>query len=81
MDRLAMVKIPNLPPMRWLTKKEAAYYCRLSERRFTVKCPLSPVEIDSGKKLYDITKIDEWIRSLEDQNNITNDDDIIIRVG
>lgn len=71
-----MIEIPSVPT-RLLTKGEAARYCRLNTNRFSVICPVRPVEIDKNKKVYDIKELDGWIDSLKTNTHNDSDDALI----
>ncbi len=41
-------------PYRLLTKTEAANYCRRSVRKFEAQCPVAPVQMADGDRLWDV---------------------------
>jgi hypothetical protein len=60
-----------------LSTREAAEYCGLSPRRFSLECTVAPVEMPGGAKLYDMRDLDGWIDGLKD--GAANDDETIVR--
>jgi len=46
---------------RLLTRSEAASYMNLPETAFEDVCPVPPLEILAGEKLWDKRELDEWI--------------------
>jgi len=67
----------SVKPFRLLTRKEGAYYCRLTAAKFEGQCPVHPVQMPSGEKLWDVRDLDEWIDGLKAR---FNGDDIIARL-
>jgi hypothetical protein len=65
----------RIQPYRLLTKAEAAHYCRRSVKKFEAQCPVQPVEMADGDRLWDVCDLDRWIDTLkhdtgEDANSI-----------
>jgi len=54
-----------IKPYRLLTKTEAADYCRRSPKKFEAQCPVQPLEMADGGRLWDIRDLDAWIDSLK----------------
>ncbi len=48
---------------RMLSQSEAAMYCGLPAKKFTVICSVSPTEI-GGKRLFDKKRLDRWLDEL-----------------
>ncbi|MGO9236271.1 MAG: hypothetical protein ACLP4V_20185 [Methylocella sp.] len=57
--------IIRIPPQRLFTKAEAAHYCRRSATKFEVECPVSPVIMPGGDRLWDVQDLDKWIDGLK----------------
>jgi hypothetical protein len=55
----------RVQPFRLLTKAEAAHYCRRSVKKFEAQCPVPPVEMADGDRLWDVRDLDRWIDSLK----------------
>ena len=55
----------RVQPFRLLTKPEAAHYCRRSVRKFESQCPVPPIEMADGDRLWDVRDLDRWIDSLK----------------
>jgi hypothetical protein len=55
----------RVQPFRLLTKGEAAHYCRRSVKKFESQCPVSPIEMADGDRLWDVRDLDHWIDSLK----------------
>jgi hypothetical protein len=67
----------RVQPFRLLTKTEAASYCRRSVKKFETQCPVQPIEMADGDRLWDVQDLDRWIDSLK---NGERDDDIVRRL-
>jgi hypothetical protein len=65
-------------PYRLLTKADAAYYCRRSPKKFEAQCPVPPIEMADGDKLWDVKDLDAWIETLKAGDAI---DDILARLS
>jgi hypothetical protein len=55
----------RVQPFRLLTKAEAAHYCRRSVKKFESQCPVPPIEMADGDRLWDVRDLDRWIDSLK----------------
>lgn len=64
------------PPLRMLTRQQAAKYCGVSVPTFMLVCPISPVALGEGKRLerYDIRALDEWLDRLGSDGASLNND-------
>lgn len=70
----------RVSPRRMLSVREAAEYCGEPIKRFPTLCPINPVLMPSGKAMYDLHDLDEWLDGLKsDQPN--SDDEIIERLS
>src|SRR5262249_20202172 len=58
----------RVQPFRLLTKAEAAHYCRRSVKKFEAQCPVPPIEMADGDRLWDVRDLDQWIDSLKNDN-------------
>jgi len=63
----AMISV-RVQPFRLLTKAEAAHYCRRSVKKFEAQCPVPPIEMADGDRLWDVRDLDQWIDSLKNDN-------------
>jgi hypothetical protein len=68
----------RIAPYRLLTKADAAHYCRLSNAQFETQCPVVPVIMPGGDRLWDVKDLDKWIDSLKAESSIA--DDIVARL-
>ncbi len=66
----------RVQPFRLLTKAEAAHYCRRSVKKFEVQCPVAPIEMVDGDRLWDVRDLDRWIDSLK--NDFGDDANAIV---
>ncbi|MCB1503113.1 MAG: hypothetical protein KDK07_25600 [Bauldia sp.] len=48
-----------------LSKAEAASYCGLGARRFEAECPVRPVELPGGARVFDMVDLDKWIDTIK----------------
>jgi hypothetical protein len=55
----------RVQPYRLLTKVEAANYCRRPVRKFEAQCPVAPVQMADGDRLWDVQDLDRWIDGLK----------------
>jgi hypothetical protein len=55
----------RVQPFRLLTKAEAAHYCRRSVKKFEAQCPVTPIQMADGDRLWDVRDLDRWIDSLK----------------
>jgi hypothetical protein len=56
----------RVQPFRLLTKAEAAHYCRRSVKKFQAQCPVSPIEMADGDRLWDVRDLDRWIDAMKE---------------
>ena len=69
----------RVQPFRLLTKMEAAHYCRRTVKTFEAQCPVAPIKMANGDRLWDVRDLDRWIDSLKGPPG--NDlDDIVMRL-
>jgi hypothetical protein len=61
-----------------LSALEAAEYCRLPAKRFSVVCSVQPVRYSDGTKVFDMRDLDLWIEGLK--VGAQDDDEIIARL-
>jgi hypothetical protein len=57
----------RIRPFRLLTKAETANYCRLPIKTFEALCPVAPIIMANGDRLWDVRDLDHWIDSLKSQ--------------
>ena len=50
---------------RLMSEKDAAGYVGLPARRFPVTCPVAPIAMPGGVKLYDIRDLDKWVDAVK----------------
>ncbi len=55
----------RVQPFRLLTKAEAAHYCRRSVKKFETQCPVPPIEMADGDRLWDVRDLDRWIDAMK----------------
>ncbi len=55
----------HISPYRLFTKTEAAHYCRRSPAKFEAECPVTPVVMPGGDRLWDVRDLDRWIDELK----------------
>jgi hypothetical protein len=70
----------GVSPRRMLNPREAADYCGLSLKRFPAECTVTPIEMPTGAKLYDIHDLDAWIDALKGGRAPGADDEILGRL-
>jgi hypothetical protein len=68
----------KVAPRRMLSAREAADYCGMPVKHFRADCPVNPVEMPRGLKLFDMRDLDHW---LDDLKGGANDTDILERLG
>jgi len=68
----------RVQPYRLMTTAEAAHYCRRPVKKFQGQCPVAPVVMPDGDKLYDVQDLDKWIDGLK--HDAASDDEIIGRL-
>ena len=69
----------RVQPFRLLTKAEAASYCRRSVKKFEAQCPVPPIAMADGDRLWDVQDLDRWIDSLKEGS--AESDDILRRLA
>ena len=69
-----------MQPFRLLTTSEAANYCRRSVKKSEAQCPVKPVEMSHGDRLYDVQDLDTWIDSIK-AGRSDDADAIVERLG
>lgn len=69
----------RLQPYRLMTKAEATNYCRRPVKKFEAQCPVAPIIMADGDRLYDVQDLDRWIDGLK--SGSADDDDIIRRLA
>jgi hypothetical protein len=67
-------------PYRLLTKAEAAFYCRISLKKFAIQCPVKPIEVTARDFRWDVQDLDKWIDSLKSSNLDESADSIVARL-
>jgi hypothetical protein len=70
----------RVQPYRLLKKAEAANYCRRSLKKFESECPVRPIEMAGGDRLWDVQDLDRWIDGLKD-GDASDHDAILARLG
>ncbi|WP_158807989.1 hypothetical protein [Beijerinckia sp. L45] len=70
----------RIQPYRLFTKVEAAAYCRRSTKKFEGQCPVAPIVMADGDKLWDVVDLDKWIDSLK-AGHVFDSDDIISKLS
>lgn len=65
---------------RMMKQAEAASYSGLPVKHFIVACPVRPVELKEGAKLWDRKDIDLWIDEVKSGSAIETRDDILGRL-
>lgn len=78
-----VLKIPDRPAgNRFLSKKEAAQYCRIPVNKFSAVCPVVPTDLGGGYVWYDLEDLVKWIENRKGNAEVKNNiDDLIKRVG
>ncbi|MFZ3328479.1 MAG: hypothetical protein WA231_22490 [Methylocella sp.] len=66
----------RVAPYRLFTKAEAAHYCRRSPAKFEAQCPVTPIILADGDRLWDVLDLDKWIDSLKEPKS--SDADAIV---
>lgn len=65
---------------RMLSAEEAAVYAGIPKKYFRLECPVQPVELRSGTRLYDKRDLDQWIDAVKTGNQASSRDDILGRL-
>ena len=55
----------RIQPFRLLTRADAAHYCRRPLKRFDAECPVRPIQMSNGDRLWDVRDLDIWIDRLK----------------
>ncbi|TIQ46369.1 MAG: hypothetical protein E5X49_02065 [Mesorhizobium sp.] len=76
---MAMLNI-RMTPRRMLPLREAAEYVGVPSKRFAAVCPVTPVGMPDGSRLYDIRDLDRWLDSLK-SGDALSDDEIVGKLG
>jgi hypothetical protein len=71
----------RVQPYRLLTKVEAAFYCRLSVKKFEAQCSVKPIKMPNGDLRYDVLDLDKWIEVLKSTAGDEAADAIVARLG
>ena len=59
---------------RMLRQSEAATYAGLAAKHFATLCPVRPIELQPGRKLWDRQDLDAWIDGVKsDSSNFTRE--------
>ena len=66
----------SVPPFRMLKKGDAASYCGMAAKAFEGLCPVTPVQMPNGVRLWDARDLDAWLDELKSGAG-TSDDDIL----
>ena len=69
----------HVQPFRLLKKAEAAHYCSRSIKTFEGQCPVRPIVMANGDRLWDVHDLDAWIDGLK--VGATEDDEDLARLG
>lgn len=70
----------RIKPFRLLSKADAASYCSRSLKKFEGQCPVRPIEMADGDRLWDVRDLDLWIDSLKSGQG-SDADEIVGRLG
>lgn len=70
----------SLPPYRMLKKAEAASYCGMAAKAFEGHCPVIPVQMPNGLRLWDARDLDAWLDGLK-AGDADSDDAILDKLG
>jgi hypothetical protein len=70
----------RVTPRRMLPAREAAEYIGISAKKLAVVCPVAPIEMPDGSRLYDMRDLDAWIDGLK-SGDPTGDEEILGRLG
>ena len=55
----------RVSPRRMLTAREAAEYCGVPVKRLGFDCGVVPIEMPSGRLMYDMRDLDGWIDGVK----------------
>ena len=67
----------NFVDKRMYKESEAASYSGLTVQSFKATCPVQPVELCPGKKLYDKRDLDTWIDNVKTGTELLSQDAIL----
>lgn len=70
----------KIAPRRMLSLREAADYCGMSRKQFTMFSGVAEVAMPHGQKLYDIKDLDAWLDALKN-NTPDGHEAILARLG
>ncbi|MEW9838556.1 hypothetical protein [Mesorhizobium marinum] len=70
----------RVSPRRMLTTRDAAEYVGVPVKRLVGVCPVVPIELPEGSRLYDIKDLDAWLDSLKG-GDVAGDDDLLRKLG
>jgi hypothetical protein len=75
-NRIAGNRADNKIAPRMLTKAMAAAYCGVSPQTFSAICPVAPIAMGKGDRLwrYDIRQLDRWIDGLGGKQELSEPD-------
>ena len=76
---VATIKL-HLQPFRLMKKADAAHYCARSPKTFEGECPVQPLRMANGDKLWDVVDLDAWIDGLKGARALSNDE-ILAKLG
>lgn len=62
---------------RMLKQSEAAHYAGLPVKHFKTLCPVQPVEMRTGRILWDKRDLDNWIDSMKEGAEMAKQDAIL----
>lgn len=71
----------KVKPFRLLTKAEAAGYCARAPKTFEAQCPVPPIVMGNGDRLWDVHDLDRWIDSLKGGALSLSQADYLARLG
>ncbi|MER9936500.1 hypothetical protein [Mesorhizobium sp. M0088] len=70
----------RVTPRRMLPLRDAAEYTGIAAKRLAGVCPVTPIEMPDGSRLYDMRDLDAWIDGLK-SGDATGDDELIGKLG
>ncbi len=67
---------------KWMmNQSKAADYTGLSVKNFKATCPVQPIQVCPGKKLYDRQDLDTWIASMKEETEMETHDAILEKLS
>lgn len=69
----------RVSPRRMLPLRDAAEYIGVPAKRLAGMCPVTPIGMPDGSKLYDMRDLDAWLDSLK-TGDAGGDDELIGRL-